>query len=323
MVRQAEGNDRQRSDENRPAPIAGSLVRVVIPVHHYPLTQAEQAALERCLSVLHRYPICIVTPEGLDAEELLRRHPQLQRETFADEYFVSAYSYNKFMLADEFYDRFAAYEYILVHQLDAFVFSDQLHDWCMSGYDYVGAPWIWSSRQPTLPYRLYIGALRTLCRVIDRPNSADLPPDKFFQRQLCYSAGNGGLSLRRVARMREVLAKLHERANIYRAGKPAAWAERPSGRLGEDVFFCVEANRYWRHVKTPGLGAAAQFAWETNPAIAARLTGGVLPFGCHGWNKLSLDQWRPVFARFGYHLDDLLSGPGSGPTGGSQDIVKS
>jgi len=323
MVRQAEGNYLRRPNENRPAPVAKSLVCVVIPVHRNPLTQAERAALERCLSVLHRYPIAIVAPEGLDTGALLRRYPQLRQETFADEYFVSAYSYNKLMLSDEFYARFAAYEYILVHQLDAFVFSDQLHDWCMGGYDYIGAPWIWSSRPPTLPYRLYMGALRKLCRLIGRPNPADLPPDKFFQRQLCYAAGNGGLSLRRVARMREVLARFHERAEVYRTGKPAAWAERPSGRLGEDVFFCVEANRYRRHVKTPGFEVAARFAWEMNPAIAARISGGALPFGCHGWDKLNLDQWRPVFARLGYHLDDLLEGAESGPSGGPHDLVKS
>ena len=287
-------------------PAAESLVCVVIPVYRDPLTRAEQAALDQCVSVLRRYPISIVTPERLDAGDLLRHHPQLRNETFPDEFFVSAYSYNKLMLSDEFYARFAGYEYILVHQLDAFVFSDQLHDGCMRGYDYVGAPWIWSPRRPTLPYRLYMAALRRLCRLIDRPRPDDPPPDKFFQRQLCYATGNGGLSLRRVARMRQVLARFPRRAEIYRNGKPATWAERPRGRLGEDVFFSIEANRYWRHVKTPGLAIAVRFAWETGPPIAARLTGGQLPFGCHGWDKLHVDHWRPVFAGLGYDLDDLL-----------------
>lgn len=290
-------------------PAAESLVCVVIPVYRDPLTRAEQAALDQCVSVLRRHPISIVAPQRLDAGELLRRHPQSRIEKFSDEFFVSAYSYNKLMLSDEFYARFAAYEYILVHQLDAFVFSDQLQDWCMRGYDYVGAPWIWSQHQPTLPYRLYMAVLSGLCRVIDRPRPDDPPPDKFFQRQLCYAAGNGGLSLRRVASMRDVLARFPRRVEIYRNGPPATWAERPRGRLGEDVFFSIEANRYRRHVKTPGLAVAARFAWETSPAIAASLTGGQLPFGCHGWDKLHLDHWRPVFARLGYQLDELLREP--------------
>lgn len=44
------------------------------------------------------------------------------------------------MLSAEFYDRFAAYEYVLIYQLDAFVFADRLAEFCQMGYDYIGAP---------------------------------------------------------------------------------------------------------------------------------------------------------------------------------------
>ena len=45
------------------------------------------------------------------------------------------------MLSSEFYRRFSKFEYILIYQLDAFVFKDQLNYWCKKGYDYIGAPW--------------------------------------------------------------------------------------------------------------------------------------------------------------------------------------
>lgn len=45
------------------------------------------------------------------------------------------------MLSAEFYERFLAWDYILLCQTDAFVFRDELADWCARGYDYIGAPW--------------------------------------------------------------------------------------------------------------------------------------------------------------------------------------
>ena len=45
------------------------------------------------------------------------------------------------MLNPNFYQRFRRFEYILIYQLDAFVFSDRLEEFCRLGYDYIGAPW--------------------------------------------------------------------------------------------------------------------------------------------------------------------------------------
>lgn len=282
-------------------------VCVVIPVFRNPLTRAEQMAFGRCLSVLGRHPIVLLAPETLDTGDLAGDHPALRKETFPDQYFSSAYAYNRLLLSDEFYARFTAYDYMLLHQLDAFVFSDQLLEWCRRGYDYIGAPWIWSARDPNPAYRLYSGLMRTVCRWIARSHPTAQHADKFFLRQLSYATGNGGFSLRRVARMREILAALPARAELYRSARPGLADNRPAGRWSEDVFFCLEANRFRRHVRTPPLKIAVRFAWETNPAIAARLTGGALPFGCHAWDKLHRDQWRPVLAGLGYDLDDILA----------------
>jgi len=280
-------------------------VCVVIPVFRIPLTRTEQVAFDRCGAVLQRHPMILLVPESLDLRGLLQRHPNMRAESFPDQCFKSPYFYNRLMLSDAFYERFAAYDYILLHQLDAFVFSDQLMEWCRCGYDYVGAPWIWSTRSPTPTYRFYRGVMRVLWRWTARPNASQGRLDKPFLRQLAYAAGNGGFSLRRVARMRQMLAAFPARAELYRSAMPGVSSDRPAARWSEDVFFSVETNRYARNVKIPSLKTAARFAWETNPAVAARLTGGSLPFGCHGWCSLHREQWRPVFARLGYDLDAI------------------
>ncbi len=43
------------------------------------------------------------------------------------------------MMDNTFYKQFLNYEYILIYQLDAFVFKDELN-YCSQGIDYVGAP---------------------------------------------------------------------------------------------------------------------------------------------------------------------------------------
>jgi Protein of unknown function (DUF5672) len=267
--------------------------------------RTEQLAFDRCAAVLQNHPMVLLAPESLDLRGFALRLANMRAETFPDECFKSPYFYNRLMLSDAFYERFAAYDYILIHQLDAFVFSDQLMEWCRRGYDYVGAPWIWSTRTPTPTYRFYRGAVRVLCRWMGRSTASARRLDKPFLRQLAYAAGNGGFSLRRVVRMRQMLAALPARAELYRSAIPGVASDRPAARWSEDVFFSVEANRYRRNVKIPSLRIAARFAWETNPAIAARLTGGSLPFGCHGWYNLHRDQWRPVFARLGCDLDAI------------------
>jgi hypothetical protein len=45
-------------------------------------------------------------------------------------------------LSEEFYQAFTDFEFMLIYQLDAFVFRDELADWCRSGYEYIGAPWL-------------------------------------------------------------------------------------------------------------------------------------------------------------------------------------
>ena len=56
-------------------------------------------------------------------------------------FFADISGYTKLLLAKQFYQAFADYEYILIYQPDCLVFSDDLEYWCAKGWDYVGAPW--------------------------------------------------------------------------------------------------------------------------------------------------------------------------------------
>jgi hypothetical protein len=268
-------------------------VCVVIPVYQAALSPSQQVALDRCIAVLGSHPIVVVKPESVRLDALFSRHPSLLSEVFRDDFFADVKGYNRLLLSEEFYARFAAYEFLLIHQLDALVFSDQLLHWCSRGYDYVGAPWLPPGQVPGRVSLALIAVRRKVHRWLSRRVRGT---DHASKPQFAYAAGNGGFSLRRVSAMRRVLAELGQRAERYRL----------RGRH-EDIFFSAEANRYRTRIRIPDARESARFAWETNPDAAAELTGGALPFGCHGWNKLHRDVWRPIFARLGYSIDSLLA----------------
>lgn len=112
-------------------------VVVVIPVYKENLSESEKASLSQVRSVLYKYDICFIAPQKMKS---FFTEKNIQAEYWLDENFADVSAYSHLLLTEEFYRRFSAYEYMLVYQLDAFVFSDMLEEFCDMGYDYIGAP---------------------------------------------------------------------------------------------------------------------------------------------------------------------------------------
>lgn len=115
-------------------------VAVVIPIYRTQLNPEEILSLTNCLKVLGKYPIRFVGPKSLSIEFLKPWFDQIEIIRFEDKYFKSPKTYNKLLTSSIFYEAFINFEYILIHQLDTYVFEDQLLEWCAKGYDYIGAP---------------------------------------------------------------------------------------------------------------------------------------------------------------------------------------
>lgn len=118
-------------------------VAVVVPAYKTILSETEQISLSQLFNVLGSYDIYYAVPQSLQAEYL----DNASIERFADSFFENIAGYNQLMLSKEFYRRFNKYNFILIYQLDAFVFSDCLLDFCNLDYDYIGAPWLTGMRK--------------------------------------------------------------------------------------------------------------------------------------------------------------------------------
>jgi len=115
-------------------------VAIVIPIYRTHLNPEEILSLTQCLKVLSKYPIRFMGPQSLNTEFLKPWIEEVEMIRFEDNYFKSPKTYNKLLTSPFFYEAFSNFEYILIHQLDAYVFEDQLLEWCAKGFDYIGAP---------------------------------------------------------------------------------------------------------------------------------------------------------------------------------------
>ena len=253
-------------------------VAVIVPIYKETLGEYERVALDSITSQLAAYPIVMVKPERLDISAVTGQYPQLMVESFADEFFAGIAGYNRLMLNTDFYKRFAGYRYILIAQLDTYIFRDELIDWCSKDYDYVGAPWIVRSIYNNPLMRLYSAIKRTYCRLLNKPNS-QITGNK---------VGNGGLSLRKVQSHIEATEKLASTIEKYLTHKR-------HHLFNEDVFFAIEPNQNGLSWTYPDHMEALRFSFDTHPAYCYNLTGHRLPFGCHSWSKRRmLPFWSPI-----------------------------
>lgn len=220
-----------------------SKVVVVIPRYREQLNICEQVSLRQVQFILAKYDIVFVSPSkmkyfysGNDAVEF-----------FPDECFETRYGYSELLMTTDFYARFDKYEYLLIYQLDAYVFQDKLDYYCSLGYDYIGAPL-----------------------------------NKNFSKITGGRVGNGGFSLRKISScIRMTNCRNHIIGEVF-----ANIPDDGIHIRAEDQFFswCGYNKNY--DFRVPDIKTAVGFALECDVQHAYRkLNEKNLPCGVHAWSK--------------------------------------
>lgn len=244
-------------------------IAVVIPIYLPSLSNIERISLEQCLRLLSAYSIVIIKPECLNIDAITSHYGLTCIEMFPNGCFTSLRAYNKLVLAEEFYRRFQSYTYMLIYQLDAYVFNDELLNWANKGYDYIGAPWLpWKKRHLSLIGRYRLSCQRFFYKLF---NKKVFKSDKYY----AYQVGNGGLSLRRISKMQEITAHYKNKINKL--------LDDDMPFYPEDVFLLHELTDRNFKLKKPHFKEALRFAMEERPEWAYLYNGRQLPFGCHAW----------------------------------------
>lgn len=239
-----------------------------VPVYKATPTNTEVLSLLQ-LRFLGVQNVTLVCPEGLDLSYYLNLWPELKVQRYAPMHFSSIQSYNDLVISPVFYIPFATnYDYLLIHQLDAFLLSNQVLEFCNGGYDYYGAPWITGFPQ----YRFILNKW-----------AVKLNSKRFY-------VGNGGLSLRKITSTLDLLDR--------KAGHMSKTF------FMEDAFFGYWGSIDHDFQACPPL-LAAKFSLEMEPRHWIERTG-TLPMGFHGfevwhqdfYNSLLQESYQKLFESY-------------------------
>ena len=269
--------------------VTADEVIIVIPVYRDYLSAYERISLQQGISILAKYKIIVIKPRSLNLT-VFNDFPFIEYLSFNDNCFLDVDAYSQLLMSPKFYQEFLRYKYMLIYQLDAFVFKDELLDWCNLGYDYVGAPWLKNNEYTDVFHYL---KSRLLIFLSIRYNKRVRGKDEPSRRQYENQVGNGGFSLRRIAKFYQLANQYADPFNCNHLGLDN-W-------LPEDVFWAISINRLKTRLRIPGYKQAVRFSFENALERAFSLTNNVLPFGCHAWDDHA-DFWRSAFAEQGYSI---------------------
>jgi len=209
------------------------------------------------LHLLDVQNVTLVCPEGLDLTPYLNLWPELKVQRYAAKHFLSIQSYNDLVISSAFYEPFAKdYDYLLVYQLDAFLLSNRIIEFCNQGYDYYGAPW-------KIGFPQYHFLLNRW-------------PIKINAKR--FYVGNGGLSLR----------KIESTINLLRRKKDHI----SKTFFMEDAFFGYWGSIDPDFHACPPL-VAAKFSLEMDPEYWIEKTAS-LPMGFHGFEVWHNDFYNSL-----------------------------
>jgi hypothetical protein len=260
-------------------------ILIIIPRHRVNLSPDEEISKQHYRRFLTGFETRIIKPASLKIN-----HPGFPILDFPDEYFQSIQTYSRLLLTPMFYETLLDYDYILIYQPDALVFSDQLPAFCEAGYDYIGAP----------IFRKHTGGKLQLSRV-----------------------GNGGMSLRKVSSFLAALnsrryteepvslledfrsaplpdltdwpirKRLLKKLRILRSVRVGVKSYTGNYSLNEDLFWSDRAKLFYPGFKVAPLDVGLKFSFERHPRYCYELNGRKLPFSCHAWAKWDREFWEP------------------------------
>lgn len=200
---------------------------------------------------------------------------------FNHRYFKSIRTYNLLLLSRKFYTCFHKYDWLLLFQLDSYIFGTEIDEFYQSKFAYFGAPWL--ENEMNLK-GLYVG--------------------------------NGGLSLRKISVFNSILKRkliipdfiweFYTLPSIYNLMSKfmyffffskSKYLDRNSNfdyaklfGINEDFVFSkffMEDEPF--HIPTKEF--ALKFSFETNPRLCYKLNNNALPFGCHAWERYDPEFW--------------------------------
>lgn len=254
-----------------------SKIVIIIPIYSLVLKGYEIKVLDNLSSLCKDYEIYFIHPQSLnlDKEELFLSY-NFKCLSFEDGYFKDIAGYNRLCLSYSFYDSFKDFDYLLIHQLDAFIFENAFEKWISQNYDYVAPPWVGIDA-----FKFIRGTYENNVPILLKAKLLALHKSIFGHD---FLVGNGGISLRKIKTFKRVLRLF--------ASQAKSWP------YNEDLFYSIHIPAHYPLFRIPSFQKALAFGFDLNPLQAFELNGYELPMSAHGFDKPAyLSQWQEVMER--------------------------
>ncbi|AZQ63513.1 hypothetical protein EI427_15165 [Flammeovirga pectinis] len=260
---------------------------ITIPVYKKTLSQNELISFKQVTTILKKWDFSIVTYRELDlsfyTDILDKTEVNYKVNFFKKLYFENVHGYNMLMVSLDFYKTFnAEYKFLLIYQIDCFIFTDQIEKWCKKNYSYIGAPW---------------------------PHGAQNEPIQFKY------VGNGGLSLRKIEDHIRVIKSSTLLNSIFSLNLPKRLKQWyaylrltykntslfKKNTKNEDMFFGKNSSKTFSFFTIPTPKEALLFSIESRPEECIEVNK-VLPMGIHAWEKYDKKYWTPYIEKVGFTI---------------------
>lgn len=250
---------------------------IVIPIYKEELDCTEELSLKRLYKIIKgkNYPLFFVKPNSLDAKNYYKiiKKDDVREFSFDDKYFIDIHGYSQLCLSYDFYNRFSAYKYMYIYQLDCYLIEDNLLSWCEFDFDYIGGP------------ILSTGA---------GWNTLDKETNKWEPM-----VGNGGFSLRKIEVFKELTDPEGEFRKHYNIDD-----ELINKVIYEDKYFCNDLYNFY-DLNMPNWIVASKFAWDMNVDLYKRLFDiEYLPMCAHAWTR-NIRYWKDKFEEIDQKIVDF------------------
>jgi len=264
-----------------------NLVATLIIVHKVQPTLSEIASLKQYRKVLGHYPSYLICPKGLDVSAYKTIFPKIKIDYIPSKWQKTYESFARLKIDPFIYKRYRRYKYVLFYELDAWVFRDELKNWCNKNYDYIGAPWFKETNEEENLEKAFVGvgngglSLRKTSSLLKVLNSFSY----VYTYKECFVYLNKNKNLSRLSRTVSLLKNFTIANNTF-------WLFN-NFKSGEDVFWGLYISRKFDWFSIPNYNEALKFSFEKRCKESLKHLNGQLPFGCHKWeNENEISFWK-------------------------------
>ena len=112
---------------------------IIVHIYKEKFNYFEEKSIENLFELLgNKYDIYAICPEIMNLNYYIKKFNFKKYVPFSSIYFTHPLGYSYLMTNIKLYEYFSEYKYMLIHQPDAWIFSDNLEEWIKKDYDMIG-----------------------------------------------------------------------------------------------------------------------------------------------------------------------------------------